>query len=221
MKNLIELCLLAAALPLATSAAEPDYSYLEAGLSQSSLRTFSGGNGYAIDGSAVITGRLFVDGRLEQTRFDDRDSSYGAPLGDITLDRDTVHLGWVFPLREGMDLFVRAGATRLKVETAFDPNDELGSYDAGMGLRADLGAGFEFEGDISVDRAAFTYVNNYRFVGAGTRQIDETYAGVAMRYHFTDQFLLGLSYSLRHNDPKNSTGYNDMYTWLLAARWDF
>jgi hypothetical protein len=223
MKGTLILLALAALLPSAASGDNLDFSYLEAGLSHSSLRNYAGGNGYAIDGAYALTDTLFLDGHIEHSSFKDNTvlSPFGTTLGSITLDRDAAHLGMKFPMNEAVDVLFRLGVTRLTVDNEFDPNDNLTSYDLGLGLRADLGAGFELEADIGQNQAAFGYFESSNLIGVEATDGNETSATVAFRYHVIDRFMVGLSYGLRHDNPGHGDTSSDMHTWLLSARWAF
>jgi hypothetical protein len=215
MKKLLVLLALCGAAS-AASAADLDYTYLEGGFSQSSIGGFSG-HGYTLDGSFGLPLGFEVDASRDRTSFDSG-ISY---IGTVDLTRTRVHLGWHVGVAPGVDLLFRVGGTRVYFAQDFPtyaPSTQNG-FDGSVGLRAGLPAGFELEGDLGYDTASFEYgpPMGHLSAGVGVGNDTEIYQILALRYHVTDQFLLGLQYSASHATQQTSTPS----TWLLSARWNF
>ena len=222
LKNIVLGFLLLTGLPTAASAGDLDYTYLQLGLSQSHISAAdslagggpygaSGGDngpGYAVSGSVGLPLGFVLDGSFEEVGF---------PRND--LQTRTAHAGWHVGVMDSLDLVFRVGRTRLDAY-----GFSQGGYDANVGLRAQLPAGFEVEGDLGRAGASYTYFggSGYGLFGpAVTPAKDkETYESVALRHHLTDTVLLGLSYRTgTSHDPID--GDTTLRTWLLAVRFTF
>lgn len=222
MKNIILGFLLLTGLPTAASAGDLDYTYLQLGLSQthiSAADSMAGGGpygaigsdnglGFAVDGSVGLPLGFFLDGSYES-----------ASLKSATLRTRTAHAGWHVGVMDSLDLVFRLGRSRLDAY-----GFSQGGYDANVGLRAQLPAGFEVEGDLGRAGASYTYFggSGYGIFGPAVTPAKEreTYESVALRNHLSDSVLLGLSYRTgTSHDPFD--GDTTLQTWLLAVRFTF
>ncbi len=221
MKKLFVLLVLCGAAS-AASADDLDYTYLEGGFSHAGIGGISG-HGYSLDGSfGLLPLGFFLDASRDQTSFDTSGTSLDY-LGSLDLTRTRIHVGWEMGFAPGVDLVLRLGGTSVRysqdVQT-FSHTSTTG-VDASAGIRAALPAGFEVAGDLGYDSAPFIYQPPMGHLGGGV-DVDgnsEAYQIVALRYHVTDQFLLGLQYST--SSASSSFGGSTPHTWLLTARWNF
>lgn len=209
MKNIVLSALLLTALPTAASAGDLDFTYLQFGISQDHLTGGNSGSGGAVNGSLGLPLGFFLDGSLES-----------ASVGySTTLTRTTAHAGWHVGVMDSLDLMFRLGSTNVSSD---DDNLSRTGYDANVGLRAQLPAGFEMEADFGNAGASYTYFPGDQLFGPHVTAVQERekYESAALRYRVANNVLLGISY--RTGTSHDSfDGDTTLSTWLLTARITF
>lgn len=162
----------ALALPLAASAAEVSYRYIDvAHFPQADIdndRLDVDGDGLQLRGSLPVVQNVFVLAELQSLDLD-----FGV---DVT--RYEIGVGGHWPLNNTMDIVVRGGVAKLDVDYGRFDDDDTGLF-AGVRLRAVLAPKIEVEGGVEHVR-----------VEAGPID-DDTYLAAEGRYNFTPQFSAG------------------------------
>jgi hypothetical protein len=155
--------------------AQFNYSYVQLGYNEADFNLggpFEGdGDGLSLAGSFEISDDWHV-----YASYGSADVDVGGPFNaDIDVDTWTLGAGYVFPLKENVDIYGRV----LYIDTSAD----LGALNAdedGLGLQASIRAGiteeFELEGGLLYVDVADT---------------DTSLQAIA-RYHFTEQFSAGV-----------------------------
>lgn len=173
MKRMLLSFALIAALPLAASAAELDYSYIEGGYQNFDVDGGADADGWNLGGSAALGQNFHLFG------------SYGqADLKGVDLDVDIwrVGLGWNTSISDSSDLVVRANYLQLDSDLA-----DADGYEAEVGLRSALGDQFE-------TYVALGYVD-------GDDGREDVYGKLAAQYRFNPTW--GLTASATVSDGAN------------------
>lgn len=208
-KVLILTVLLALAVPLASLAQSPTYTYAEAGYSKATTSGFSGGAGYVLNGSYAWAHNWYVAATYRHNSFDG-----GALTGGFFTRDEVIWLGGHFALTGSMDLVGRVAyandqwkqgpSTSLFPGFVVATSDMRDGYDFGFGIRARPSDTWEFDAFLDHDNVGLL---NHDHTSS------ETVGSVAARYRFTSRFGLGLSYA-RSNSKSSSN-------WMLTGRWYF
>ncbi|HWK49043.1 MAG TPA: hypothetical protein VNR40_04120 [Steroidobacter sp.] len=162
----------ALALPVATQAADFDYSFVDLALLPH-VQVEAGnddidGDGFQLRGSLAVSSNFFVLAQLQ-----DFDLDHGV---DVT--RWMVGGGGHWPLNNTVDLVASVGVVRLNVDVGRFDDHDTGVFLGGR-VRAQVAPRFELEGGVEYISAE---------VGdAG----DDVYLVGEGRYHFNDQFSVG------------------------------
>ena len=125
---------LAALLPLGATAAELDYSYIEAGYNRIDAHgSDADADGPAVNGSVALGESFFLYGGYSANDIDDSPA-------DVDVSR--IGLGWRYGLASGSDLLVKANY--IKADVGGVPIDlDADGYEAEVGLRTAHGDNFE------------------------------------------------------------------------------
>lgn len=171
--------------------AQPEFSYSYAEISYDETEFDIGGGVGEIDGDGFT-----LSGSYELTDEWHMYAAYGTSNLDFNIDLDTyvVGAGYVFPLKDDIDLYGRVLYIDQEVDTNFGSAD-----DDGLGLqfrmRARISEEFEFEGGIQYVDVADS----------------DTSLLVSGRYHFTDAFSAGIG--LTFGGDVDGIGVNARFTF--------
>lgn len=162
----------ALALPVATQAADFDYSFVDLALlphvQVEAGNTDVDGDGFQLRGSLAVSSNFFVLAQLQ-----DFDLDHGL---DVT--RWMVGGGGHWPLNNNIDLVGSVGVVRLNVDVGRFDDHDTGVF-LGSRVRAKVAPRVELEGGVEyVSAEVGDAGNDVYLVGEG-------------RYHFNDQFSVG------------------------------
>jgi Outer membrane protein beta-barrel domain len=180
-------------LPVAASAAELSYSYVEGGIGQTEIDIDAGGiedvegDTLMLSGSLAVTDNVHVFADFSTTDF------------DFDVDATTIRVGggWNQGISESADFIARLAYLQAEVETPFGDDDEDG-FDVGVGLRSAFAPNLELEGFID-------------YVDLGGDDSGDTQFSGAARYFFTPQFAVGAQVGIG----------DDTLSYGLTARYNF
>jgi hypothetical protein len=167
------ICAAALALPLAASAEQLSYRYVdvahfpEAEIDAGNFDT--DGDGLQLRGSLPVYQNIFVLSEFQSLDLDN----------DVDTTRFLLGVGAHWPLGNNFDVIARGGVVSYEVESGFGDDDDTGLF-AGVRLRAFVAPKVEVEGGvehISVDVAGSS--SDTYLIGEG-------------RYNFTSQFSAGV-----------------------------
>lgn len=176
-----------AALPLATSAAEMSYTYVDLSYVDTEIDDFDAdGDGFLLRGSVRIHENFFVFAEHQNLDFDRGIDSTAWQVGG----------GVRWPLSNTLDIVGRVGFVKGEIETRGADFDDDG-FLLGVRLRGVVAPKFELEGGIdyvdldeSGDDTSFTIEGRYFFLEQLAGQLivgindDATTIGIGARYTF-------------------------------------
>ena len=162
----------ALALPLAASAAEVSYRYVDvAHFPQADIdndRLDVDGDGLQLRGSLPVFQNVFVLAELQSLDLD----------SGVDITRYEIGVGAHWPLSNTVDIVARGGIAQYDVDFGWFDDDDTGLF-AGVRLRATVAPKIEVEGGIEHVRAEVRPIDN------------DTYLVAEGRYNFTSQFSAG------------------------------
>jgi hypothetical protein len=176
-----------AALPLATSAAEMSYTYVDLSYVDTELDDFNAdGDGFLLRGSLQVHENFFVFAGHENFDFDRGIDATSWQVGG----------GVRWPLSNALDIVGKVGFIKTEIETRGPDFDDDG-FLLGVRLRGMVAPKFELEGGIdyvdlddSGDDTSFTIEGRYYFLQQLAGQLllnindDATTIGIGARYTF-------------------------------------
>lgn len=176
-----------AALPLATSAAEMSYTYVDLSYIDTELDDFDAdGDGFALRGSVKVHENFFVFAEHENFDFDFGIDATSWQVGG----------GGRWPLSDSLDVVGRLGFVKTEIDTRAGDFDDDG-FMLGARLRGVVAPKFELEGgldyvdlDESGDDTSFVLEGRYSFLDQLSGQLtlgindDATSIGIGARYTF-------------------------------------
>lgn len=161
--------LMLAAASVATQAQDMSYSYVDVGYVESDVDDAPSADGFGVRGSAAFAENWFVFGEYSSQ-----------DLGPAEIDQFAVGFGGRYGLTQEMDLVGRVGY--VDGEASAGPfTIDVDGYLLSVGLRGQIGEGFELEGRID-------------HVDLGDDG-DDTSIAIAGRYFFTEMFAIGAELS--------------------------
>lgn len=162
----------ALALPVASQAAEFDYTSVDLALLPH-VQVEAGnddidGDGFQLRGSLAVSSNFFVVAQLQDFDLDD----------NVDITRWMVGGGGHWPLTKNMDFVATVGVVQLNVDAGRFDEDDTGVFLGGR-VRAQVAPNFELEGGVEyISAEVGDSGNDVYLVGEG-------------RYHFNSQFSVG------------------------------
>jgi hypothetical protein len=190
-RSLRSLVACAALAPVLAQAEGLSYSYLEAGYLSTDIDAISEEvDGFTLRGSVELTERVFVFGGYT-------DQSASVSGLDVDAQSYALGAGYAWPLAPTTDVYGKLAYVSAEVDASGVGSADDDGYSLSLGLRGRVVEQFELEG-------AIHYVD---LADSG----DDTSFGVGARWHFTEQFAVGV---------EGEFG-DDANTYGIGVRWTF